>query len=920
MMMKSPVTLLLGCSLLVFALLSWLTVRNQEGVEFDHFTHDISVQLHVVTDNFADMQNITAYQLLTLQQQFRQFGQLDYHYNYPQSFASRFQNMMESNPDFTQIRFLDASGREKIRLERQSGEIVAIPEAELQDKSRRYYFTQASALSDGQVYISPIDPNVEHGVVVQPLQPTIRIATPAYDSRGEFTGVLVVNRNLSGLLSLLLRDIPGGYRQVRLHSMAGVWDLSAAGSGQYRYSTTSESLKDRQVDEYDLHPAQRMEARSTWVRSELDPLKFDRSVFPAMLGKSVPFRLELKLDPAVRFEYRKAAMAKWLPLNFVLVGLFSLLLVYMQRMQYRNRQVRDDLAQSARLLQAEQRARDAELQSRELIEANINGILTADDRGIILQTNIALDLMFGYGRGELIGQPVEMLLDPEVAEAHAKQRKFFLDVAVGTSRMSQRVVQAKKKDGHYVPVDISLSVIEREDRKLVAATVIDLSERIRTEKRLTELMHYDELTGLPNRLFTVAKLDASVESARTHGWSFACIYTDLDFFKNINDSLGHEAGDDLLIQVARRIQSTLGENDLLSRLVGDKFLIIVHSFNSFDRLSNHLNGLMQCFARAFHVAGEELLVRASFGISVFPSDGESADELLRAAEVAMYQAKKSGRNNCCFHSRELTEEVQERTNIERDLAMALDRGELQLHYQPQFDIDKDDLIGFEALLRWNHSELGYISPVKFIPIAENSGLIHEIGDWVLHEACRQASEWLDLGLKFEHISVNVSGVQVQRGRLLERASSVLAETGLPENKLELELTEGFVMSQEEIAIAQLEEIRRLGISLAIDDFGTGYSSLAYLKRLPVHKIKIDKSFILDIPDDLNDVAITQAIIAMAESLRLKVIAEGVETEAQKQFLYENGCMQIQGYLYSKPLTAAQISERFLSVKGVARSG
>lgn len=438
------------------------------------------------------------------------------------------------------------------------------------------------------------------------------------------------------------------------------------------------------------------------------------------------------------------------------------------------------------------------------------------------------------------------------------------------------------------------------DNKLVCV-VRDVTDIKRSEKELYHLAHHDALTGLPNRLLLNDYINQAIKRAKRQSSSIAVVFFDLDNFKMINDSFGHTIGDLLLKETASRLLSCVREQDSVSRISGDEFILLLEDISHPDNLISLINKLLHTFQKEFLLAKHTMSVTASIGISLYPQDGQNSTELLRNADTAMYRAKNNGRNTYQFYEEDMTNSALEHIFFKTSLQQAIDRDEFYLNYQPQVRIKDNAIIGLEVLIRWNHPTKGNIPPGKFIPFAEESNLIIEIGEWVLRTACTQAKRWLDSGIEFGRIAVNVAGPQIKRGKLVDTIKTILSETGLPARFLEIEVTESYVMQDADRAIEQLNEMKALGITLAIDDFGTGYSSLSYLKKLPIHKLKIDGSFIRDIPTDTDDMAISNAVIALGASLGLTVIAEGVETNEQADFLKQAGCDEIQGYLYSRPI-------------------
>ena len=427
-------------------------------------------------------------------------------------------------------------------------------------------------------------------------------------------------------------------------------------------------------------------------------------------------------------------------------------------------------------------------------------------------------------------------------------------------------------------------------------------------KELNYLAHHDALTGLPNRLLFDVLLGQSLKHAKRNNEGVAVVFMDLDKFKNINDCLGHPVGDELLKTLADRFKKRLRKVDTVARIGGDEFIILIEEINQIKGAEIAIEKIISIFDEPFLLNGYEIMITASIGISLYPTDGEESSVLIKNADAAMYHAKDEGRNSFKFYNYQLTKNAYDQVFLETALRGALSKNEFYLEYQPQINIEHGRVIGMEALLRWNHPELGFISPSIFIPIAETNGLIHDIGSWVLLEACRQGKAWLDAGLNFGRISVNISGLQIMKAGFCKEVSEALISSQLPSENLELEVTEGSIMQDTERAIQQLKALRSMGILLAIDDFGTGYSSLSYLKKLPIHRLKIDRSFIIDIPGDEDNMVIAEAVIALGDALELVVIAEGVENEEQLLFLKARDCPVAQGFLFSKAIAVEAMTE------------
>ena len=534
-----------------------------------------------------------------------------------------------------------------------------------------------------------------------------------------------------------------------------------------------------------------------------------------------------------------------------------------------------------------------------VFDGTTEGIVITDAHGVILKVNRAFSEITGYQESEVLGKT------PRVLRSDYHDSAFyqvFWD-RLQADGLWQGEIWNRRKSGEAHPVWQNISAIRNERGEIVQYISIfsDITDKKLSEQRIEHLAHYDVLTDLPNRVLFTERCEHALSRARRDGHQLVVLFLDLDRFKHINDSLGHPVGDRLLQQVARRLLDAVREEDTVARLGGDEFVVVLEEVQDGLVVAPIAEKLLQAFHTPFELAEHSLHVSPSIGIAIYPTDGDSVTTLVRNADVAMYRAKESGRNNYQFYTREMTLSAHERLTREISLRQAVEQEQLLLHYQPQYCLETGALRGLEALVRWQHPEQGVVAPDRFIPLAEETGLILDIGQWVLHAACRQAFAWSQAGHRFGRVAVNVSGQQIERGAIVATVRSALAESGLPAEFLELEITESFIVGHAKQAISTLGELRDLGVTLAIDDFGTGYSSLSYLKRLPIHKLKIDRSFVDDVPGGRFDVAISRAVIALGSGLGLKVIAEGVENESQQAFLQQEGCHLAQGYLYARPL-------------------
>jgi diguanylate cyclase (GGDEF)-like protein/PAS domain S-box-containing protein len=475
------------------------------------------------------------------------------------------------------------------------------------------------------------------------------------------------------------------------------------------------------------------------------------------------------------------------------------------------------------------------------------------------------------------------------------------------------------KDGKKQYVEVTSSPIRDEQGALLQVVHIqrDITGRKNAEEQIRFLAYYDSLTGLPNRTFYKELLSRALILAQRYGRNMATLFVDLDAFKRINDTLGHDAGDKLLQEVAARLTRGVRKSDYVarsdkeeaqdavSRLGGDEFIVLLNEMSRIEDAAIAANRILSDLSQPFMLGGQEVFITASIGISLYPTDGADVDALLKAADIAMYHAKNQGKNNFQFYARSMNAATLERLNLENELHRAIERNEFLLYYQPKLDAKSRKVVGIEALIRWKHPDKGMISPAEFIPLAEESGMIVRIGEWVLNAACRQNRAWRAAGLPSFSISVNLSNRQFGHEDLIETVTRALKDVEMDPSHLELEITESTIMQNPEKSIATLRQFKEMGIRISIDDFGTGYSSLNYLRRIPFDSLKIDRSFVMNINTSPDDAAIVRAIIAMAHSLKLRVIAEGVEKEEQFAFLRELGCDEVQGYFFSKPLPAEE---------------
>jgi len=540
-----------------------------------------------------------------------------------------------------------------------------------------------------------------------------------------------------------------------------------------------------------------------------------------------------------------------------------------------------------------------------VFDNSLEGIFITDTSGTILAANAAVTKITGYETEELLGK------NPRILKSSRHDPEFYSALwhAVHNHNQWEGEIWNKRKNGEIYPEWMSISAIKDEQGQVqnYIGIFIDISKQKKAESRLSYLAYYDQLTGLPNRDLFHDRLNMAILQAKRSRQQVAVLFIDIDHFKHVNDTFGHAKGDLLLQQVALKLKQALRENDTLARMGGDEFTVILQDFVNHNDVELTARRLIGSLDAPINLDDQDLYISASIGISFYPENGDSASVLMKHADIAMYSAKNNGRKRLRFFHHGMEEQLNERIDMERQLRHALDHGELQMFYQPQINLDSGRIVGAEALLRWRRPETGWLLPGQFMPLAEETGLIIAIGEWVLREASTQCRVWREAGWKSLRMCVNLSLHQFRQSGLIAMVANILKEAGLDPQFLELELTESTAMQHVEKSMKILNRLKHSGIQIAIDDFGTGFSSLNYLKQLPLDRLKIDRSFIIGLANNPNDAAIVVTIIAMARCLGLGVIAEGVETEEQLKFLKMHACNEAQGYLFGYPIPANEFS-------------
>ncbi|OHD89427.1 EAL domain-containing protein [Sulfuricurvum sp. RIFCSPLOWO2_12_FULL_43_24] len=544
--------------------------------------------------------------------------------------------------------------------------------------------------------------------------------------------------------------------------------------------------------------------------------------------------------------------------------------------------------------------------AEKLFDNSVEGIVLTDKELNILQVNKTFTEVTGYDANEVMGQ------NPSFLQSGQHDRDFYNDMwsTLKRSGMWQGQIYNKRKNGEIYAEWLSIYGIKNKNGDLInyIGLFSDLTEKHMTQEHIHRLAHYDALTGLPNRLLFMERLRQSIISARRKDMPIALFFIDLDGFKKINDTLGHDAGDLLLQEVATRLGKYMRESDTVSRLGGDEFTVIIEGYNQISDLITVVKKILKELSSPVQIGERKVYVTASIGISTYPTDGDNIQDLVKNADTAMYAAKDKGKNRYEFYDYEMNRKNLERLTLESCIHRAYEQQQFMIHYQPKIDMRDGSVCGAEALIRWNHSqEVGYVPPEHFIPLAEETGMIIPIGEWLIRKVCEDMNSWRDQGQPLFPMSINLSAIQFRDKNLIKIIDTILRQTNIDPKYIDMELTEGMLMDDVQTSIAMMNQLKALGLSLSIDDFGTGYSSLKYLKQFPIDTLKIDKSFIDGVPNDSSDCAIVKTVIELAHNLNMSLVAEGIEKPEQADFLVANGCAVAQGFLYSKAVDA----ERFL---------
>ena len=798
---------------------------------------------------------------------------------------------------YDQVRLLDITGMEIARADKRENGAVIVPENELQNKSERYYFRNAIGLSKNSIYISRFDLNKEHGIVEEPYKPVIRFSAPVFDAQKQCRGIVVLNYLGNNLLEELERTASTEtHGQPLLVNREGYWLKGLLPEDAWGFmirDRSEQTIKNRFPEIW--HKISSSESGQISTPAGLftfqtlyplrEPQKFHAENIIAgneLYWKLISFLPHEQLNSSVTSFRTRLIAANGVFL--MILCIWGWLLASAQSRHLRSEENFNDARNKIKILAS-------------VFDNAVEGITITKTNGEIINVNPGFTAITGYTAEEAIGK------NPRILKSEHHDADFYREMWRNLTEKGfwNGEIWNRRKTGEAYPEWLSITTIKDRNGKAshYVAVFYDISDIKRGEEQLRYQANHDSLTGLPNRQLLIDRLETVLAHAQRHDLSLAVLFLDMDNFKTINDSLGHNVGDFFLQQVAKILEDCVREEDTVARIGGDEFIVLLPEIKHEQDAIQVARRIVEAFTRPLNIKGNELFASASIGISIYPDDGRHADNLIKNADLAMYEAKASGKNSYRLFTRSMNELMVRRLELENSLRRALDRQEFEVLYQPKVNTATGDISSCEALVRWRRNGQ-LVSPMEFIPLAEETGLIVPIGKWVLRRACQEACAWYEKGYPVR-VAVNLSPRQFEQADLVDTVISILEETKLPHVLLELEITEGIVMDNVDDAIHTLRQLREQEVSFAIDDFGTGYSSLQYLRKLPLDSLKIDRAFIKELPVNEGDVAITTATISMAHALGLKVVAEGVETVEQFQFLKEHNCEFIQGYLFSKPV-------------------
>jgi diguanylate cyclase (GGDEF)-like protein/PAS domain S-box-containing protein len=865
-----------------------------------------------------------------------------------------FTAFLETRPEYFQASYIGLAdhGRELVRVERLQGKVVVVPETGLQQKSSRDYFKASLKLGEGQVLLSEFSLSQGHGSNEMPLTPILRAVTPIYDSAGRVFGLVVVNMDAGPLLKQLASRSPGGdvayavdeQGRYLVHPEPGrafAYEMGDAHRLQSDAPGMADMLKHPDPNSDATHIGRYRLARAFYYVAtqaiRFDPNRPDRFVLlvyatpESSLTREINgYRLEVIVGAILALVLLLPAVALLIRIIMQPLSQLSLAAAAISRGEYDAalpaiqsgevgmlvrgfEHMRDQVAQREEVLKRHNAALSEQVSkgsfdlrlAGNVVENTSEGVMVTDCKARIISVNPAFTEIVGYSAQEAIGNT------PRLFRSDHHDAAFYQEIwnrllSVGHW---QGEIWNRRKGGEVFLEWLTINRVlgDTPDDDHFIAVFTDVTEQRRKDERIHHLAFHDPLTGLPNRTLVQDRLQHAIDVARRKHSRTGVMLIDLDRFKAVNDGLGHDVGDMLLKRIAERLTAELRQTDTVARMGGDEFLVILESGVEPEIYAGVAENIIRMISLPVDIQGSTIQVGASVGIAFYPDDGGDVAALIKHADVAMYAAKADGKGGFRFFRPEMTERATQYLHLEMELRQAIVNSELELHYQPKVLLRSGRMDGVEALVRWRHPRRGLVSPADFIPVAEESGLILELGDWVLMEACRQAALWQG---RMGVIAVNVSARQFDKVDLVERIRELTGRHGIAPSSIQLELTESTVMTNPDHVIELLKRVRELGITVAVDDFGTGYSSLSYLRRLPIDILKIDRSFITNAGVNEEDTQIARTVVALGQALKMAVVAEGVETRAQAELLLAMGCDMGQGYLYASPQSAADLEGWF----------
>jgi len=800
-----------------------------------------------------------------------------------------FVSFSDAKKVFDQVRFIDVNGKEQVRVDLVDRVPTGTSASMLQNKKQRYYFNEAIDLPAGQVFISRLDLNVEGKMVETPYKPMIRLVAPV-DVGGKRYGVVVLNYLAENFISHVRRTFASDKSTGFLTNAEGYWLIGPNRDVEWAFMFgRDDRLQDLYPEawaEVSDQPAQVMTSHNIFTVAKLPA-----PPQAAITEHSDPYWVLISRVPLSTWYMDQ--LTEHVPEGAVM----ALMLIVLGFGSWRiaaNRASREQMdgLYHRRLVDA---LNESERRNTAVVEASDDVVMMCSQSGYIRHANQAAERVFNIPQVDMVGREIsEFLMDPDTVSVRLPD---------GIRKLMERErfeTYAVRGTGEGFPAEITLTPIKTEGHTRYSLFIRDITLRRSYEERLKRLANYDPLTGLANRVLLLEHLDEALHENNGPEGPYAVIMGDLDDFRIVNDTLGHVVGDEALKEAAARIHQKAPLGSLAGRFGGDEFVLIVPCRGNRGVLGEVCEAVLSAFERPLEVAGHRLYVGISLGVAFADTDDDTATGLLQMADTAMYAAKDSGRNTYRIFTSDMHEASARRLAIQTRLAGAQERGDISLVFQPLVDAKTARIIGAEALLRWTDAELGSIGPDEFIPVAESTGLIIEFGQWVLNEACRHARAWRDVIPGF-HMAVNISPVQLIGSDMAATIKTALLKHELEPAALEVEITEGLLIKDPHEAEITLNELAEVGVSISIDDFGTGYSSLSYLQRFPFTTLKIDRMFVMDLPDSKDSCSLVMAVLALAQRSDLKVIAEGVETQGQATWLKEQGCDIIQGYFYGKPM-------------------